>query len=228
MFTALVLMGTCLAAADPAMKQDDRAALQPFRTLIGSWKATGRPEKSDDRQKDTWTETIAWEWQFKGEKAWLSATFDKGKYFTRGKLAPVPNKPDQFTLTLTTPEKTELIFTGTLKDRVLTADRTDTASKDEQRIVLSLLHDNRFLYRLDTKPTGTTRFVKRYTVGATKEGEPFASVAAGPECIVTGGKATIKVTYKGVDYWVCCSGCKDAFNEDPEKIIKEAAAKAKK
>jgi YHS domain-containing protein len=35
------------------------------------------------------------------------------------------------------------------------------------------------------------------------------------------------VSYNGKDYYVCCSGCRDAFKENPEKYIKEAEAKAK-
>ena len=26
--------------------------------------------------------------------------------------------------------------------------------------------------------------------------------------------------YKGKTYYVCCSGCRDAFNENPEKFLK--------
>ncbi len=48
-------------------------------------------------------------------------------------------------------------------------------------------------------------------------------------CVVTGGLGKIAVTYKGQTYYVCCSGCKDAFEENPEKILKEfEARKAKK
>ena len=36
------------------------------------------------------------------------------------------------------------------------------------------------------------------------------------------------VSYKGRDYWVCCSGCKAAFEEDPEKWIARAAERDKK
>jgi YHS domain-containing protein len=43
----------------------------------------------------------------------------------------------------------------------------------------------------------------------------------GPECVVTGGKGTIAINYKGATYYVCCSGCKQAFNENPEKILAE-------
>lgn len=236
MLSVLILLATGIPAAEPSGKPGVTAkeALQPFNTLIGSWKATGHPEGSqEDRQKGVWVENIKWEWEFKGADAWILATFTEGKHFTQATIKPIADKPGTFTLAFLTPAKTELVFTGTYKDRILTADRTDPATKEEQRIVLSVLHDNRFLYRYETKPEGGFRHTKKYLVGATKEGEAFASVPMGPECIVTGGKATTKVTYKGVDYWVCCSGCKTAFNDDPEKFIKEAAekeaaAKAKK
>ena len=57
---------------------------------------------------------------------------------------------------------------------------------------------------------------------------PFADVPKGPECIVSGGLGTMKVSYNGKEYWVCCSGCRDEFKENPEKYIKEVEAKAKK
>jgi YHS domain-containing protein len=36
------------------------------------------------------------------------------------------------------------------------------------------------------------------------------------------------VSHKGETYWVCCSGCRDAFNENPEKYIKEFQEKKAK
>ena len=61
-----------------------------------------------------------------------------------------------------------------------------------------------------------------------KEGESFASAGGKkPVCIVTGGLGTTAVSYKGATYYVCCSGCREAFLEDPEKFIKEFNAKKK-
>jgi len=112
---------------------------------------------------------------------------------------------------------------------VLTLDRVDGPANEQQRIVFSLLHNNRHLYRFETRPAGSTvAFDKKYQVGATKEGVAFADVGKGLECIVSGGAPSIKVTYMGKDYYVCCTGCRDEFKADPEKYIKEAAAKAKK
>jgi YHS domain-containing protein len=60
-------------------------------------------------------------------------------------------------------------------------------------------------------------------VGYTREGIAFAAGESGPVCIVTEGRGTIPVSYKGKTYHVCCSGCRDLFNENPEAILAEAA-----
>ncbi|MCA9060042.1 MAG: YHS domain-containing protein [Planctomycetaceae bacterium] len=39
---------------------------------------------------------------------------------------------------------------------------------------------------------------------------------------------TITVSYMGRSYYVCCSGCKAAFEEDPAKWIARAAERAEK
>jgi YHS domain-containing protein len=132
-------------------------------------------------------------------------------------------------LTLTTPDKETLTFEGALKDDKLTLDRVDDKKKETQRLVFSFLHANRFLYRYETKSTDQIPFSRRYQVGVTKEGVPFAgSGDASPECIVSGGKGTIPVSYKGKTYYVCCTGCRDEFKENPEKYIKEFEERKKK
>ena len=232
--TALALALLCAGAEPPKPALTPKEALQPFNVLVGSWKGTGTPEGTkEERAAGSWEETDTWEWKFKDQDAWLAVTFAKGKHFTKGELRYTPEKDAKvakFTLTLTAADKSTATFAGSLtdKDKVLALTRTDGPATEEQRLVFSLLHSNRHLYRLETRPAGTTvAFGKKYQVGATKEGEPFASAAKGPECIVSGGLGTMKVTYKGKDYWVCCSGCRDEFKENPEKYIKEAEAKAK-
>ena len=43
-----------------------------------------------------------------------------------------------------------------------------------------------------------------------------------------GGRGTLEVTHKGKKDYVCCTGCRDAFKEDPETYIKEFEAKQAK
>jgi YHS domain-containing protein len=221
----LVLLAVAAAAsAQPAAPRTPREALRAFNELVGE-RATGTPEGSrEQRQRGFWREGMAWQWQFKGADAWLRVAFAKGKHFTAGELRYLP-KDDLYQLTLTTPAKDKLVFTGPLREHVLTLEREDAAAKQTQRLVFTFLHANRFLYRYEVKPADRPAFARRYLVAATKEGVPFASGDGSPECIVSGGRGTMAVTFKGQTYYVCCTGCRDAFNDEPEKYIKEAQAK---
>ena len=69
--------------------------------------------------------------------------------------------------------------------------------------------------------TGTNRYTRLAEVGYTRKGSGFGRGASFPECVVTGGYGNMEVTYKGKTYKVCCSGCRDLFNEDPETILAE-------
>lgn len=226
MFAAAVLALALAPTTDPPKAAKD--ALKPFNLLVGSWKGTGTPEGTrEERQKGFWTETVAWGWQFKAADAWLAVAFDKGKHFTRWEVRYLPEK-DQFQLTATTPAKETLTFTGTLAEtkqsgHVLTVERDDGG--ETHRLVVSLLHHNRYLYRYETKPKAASSFAKKYQVGATKEGESFAQVPKGPECVVSGGKGTIALIHNGKTYYVCCSGCRDEFKADPERYVAELAKK---
>ena len=40
---------------------------------------------------------------------------------------------------------------------------------------------------------------------------------------MTGGAATMTLTYQGRTFPICCTGCRDEFNENPEKYIKKAS-----
>ena len=57
-------------------------------------------------------------------------------------------------------------------------------------------------------------------VGATRKGSSFRQGGRRwPECVVTGGLGTIAVEYEGKKYFVCCTGCRDLFNEDPAGVL---------
>jgi hypothetical protein len=83
----------------------------------------------------------------------------------------------------------------------------------------------RFNFYFARKPDGRTLFNKDYVVAYNKEGESLGAKEKKNECVVSGGVGTMAVSYKGTTYYVCCSGCKDAFMENPEKYIKEYEAR---
>ncbi|MGE3805275.1 MAG: YHS domain-containing protein, partial [Gemmataceae bacterium] len=189
------------------------------------WKGTGQID-GGDLQKDFWVENVSWEWQFKKDDCWISVQFNRGKYYTDGILRYLPEH-DKYQLALNTVDKKKEVFEGSLTKNVLTLEREDERNQDTQKLVISMLHETRFLYHLEVKPKEKTTFKRVYRVGATRAGIKFAAGDGKPECIVSGGLGTSTVTYQGKTYYVCCSGCRDAFNENPEKFIKEFEAKQK-
>ncbi len=40
---------------------------------------------------------------------------------------------------------------------------------------------------------------------------------------MTGGAATMTLTFEGKSFPICCTGCRDEFNESPQKYIKKAS-----
>jgi hypothetical protein len=223
----VLVLGIPLIAADAPAKRTPKKALQAFNDLIGSWRGTGEPSGTrTEKQRNFWQETIAWEWQFKGDDVYLRAAIDKGKYFTAAELRYLPDK-DRYQLTAKTTAKETLVFEGTRDKKRLTLERKDDKKHETQRLVMTVLHFNRYLYRYEVKSAERTAFTPVYQVGATKEGVDFAGGDDGPECVVSGGLGTIAVSYKGKTYYVCCSGCRDAFKDEPEKYIKEFEARKK-
>ena len=89
------------------------------------------------------------------------------------------------------------------------------------------LHDNRLLVLLEAQDPNRHTFSRLGEVGFTREGVAFARDESYPLCVVTEGRGTIQVSFKGKTYWVCCTGCRDLFKDHPERILGESAAREK-
>jgi hypothetical protein len=228
---AAVLVLQSSFAADGPPTRTPREGLQPFNTLVGSWKGTAKPSGTKAEQdRDFWIEKISWEWQFKDKDAWMTVSFDKSKHFTKGTLRFLPEKGN-YVLTLTTVNKDELTLKGELDDKgkILTVESEPDAKMDVHRIIINMLHDGeRFLYRVDKRKADKVRYSTVFSVGATKEGIAFAGGSNKPECVVSGGLGTQQVSYQGKTYYVCCSGCAAEFRADPAKYVKEFEEKQAK
>jgi hypothetical protein len=208
-------------AAGPATAHEALKALQDY---IGDWKGNGTGEGSS-----LWKESVSWTWRFKKNDAWLALDFPTGKHFKKGQLRHLRDK-GLYQLTLVDAKNQKQVFEGKLDKGKLTLERVDAESKETQQLRINLAGGGvRFVYTYFVKPENRTIFFKRYQVAFTKEGESFAAEAEKKnECVVTGGLGTIAVSYNGMTYYVCCSGCRDAFNENPAKIIKEYLARKAK
>ncbi|HEX8204174.1 MAG TPA: tetratricopeptide repeat protein, partial [Isosphaeraceae bacterium] len=53
------------------------------------------------------------------------------------------------------------------------------------------------------------------------------TTADSPRCIVTGGAATLSISFEGKSYPLCCTGCRDEFQENPAKYVQKALSRAR-
>jgi hypothetical protein len=225
---ALGVVALPTLAADKDEKADKLDALKALNDYVGDWNGAGDVANAKAGSKTGWSETVSWSWKFKGDDAWLVLKIKDGKLYKGGEMRYLPDKK-KYELTLTDIKDKKLVYLGEIKDEILTLEHVDPDTKDTHRLTMNLAGDGvRLIYQSSRKPSGRTLFKKEYEVACGKVGESLGAKERKNLCIVTGGLGTSTVTYKGVTYYVCCSGCRDAFNENPEKFIKEYEAKKNK
>ncbi len=228
---ALCAVQVVAAAPAPTDKEKTKEALAALQEFIGDWKGNGGPDKLKPAANDPiWTENLKWTWRFKGDDVSIAFEVKDGKVFKTGEVRYLLDKK-KYQLTAVDKDDKKLVYDGDFNSDkgILTLERTDADTKETQRIEMNTAAEGiRLIYRVSHKKDGTTVYVKDYLVQATKEGQSLGAKEKKVECVVSGGLGTIPVSFKGETFYVCCSGCKDAFNESPEKFIAEFKAKKKK
>jgi YHS domain-containing protein len=227
-----IALGFLLSLIAPALaigaddKSGAKEALKELQEFIGSWKGTGGPDKPRPTPRDpVWNENISWAWRFKGDDAWLHMGVKDGKLFKSAELRFLPKKM-LYQLAATDKDGKKLVFEGKLERETLKLERINPDTKATEQITMNTAAEgDRFIYRVAHKNEGTTLWRRDYLIAFTREGVSLGKVDKKNECVVSGGLGTIAVSYKGETYYVCCSGCADAFKEDPEKYINEFKAK---
>ena len=212
------------ADAANAARREAQAALKPFGGLVGDWRGSAQVERG--KSKGAWQEDASWAWKLTADSAALEAKITRGKYL-KSLLVTPGAQPHSYVAEAVLPDGTKRSFSGKPNARqalVLTA--TEPGGDGVKRITLTPLHDSRLLVLLEAQGPDND-FTRLGEVGYTRKGIAFAAGESGPVCIVTEGRGTIQVAYKGKTYYVCCSGCKDLFNENPEAILAEAAERDK-
>ena len=214
-------------AEEKADKSEAKEALKELQEFIGGWKGNGGPDKAGrpGPRDVVWNENISWSWRFKGDDAWLSMNVKDGKLFKSGELRYLPKKK-LYQLTATDKKDKKLVFEGKYERETLKLERVDADSKATQQITMNTAAEgDRFIYHVAHKDEGRTIWKKDYLIACTREGVSLGKVDKKNECIVSGGLGTMAISYKGETYYVCCSGCAEAFRETPEKYINEYKAK---
>ena len=222
--------------ADDSTGREIPAAFLPFEYLVGQWKGQATPKGNSAQSFRGWSESHTWAWTFtKGKPTGLTLAIQGGKVLADGKLTYDSAKA-RYRL-----EGTEakagggpIAFTGTLdaSGKQLVLDQVGPVAgpgRQAGTIRLSMRPNSNFIrytMLVDRKEPGAIQYTRTIEVGLTKDGESLAAGASSSErekCIVTGGAATMTLTYQGRTFQICCTGCRDEFNENPEKYIKKAS-----
>jgi hypothetical protein len=232
---ALLLAGGLLVLASPglaaptAKEAAAKKALQELHEFVGGWKGTGGPKLNPAKGAPFWEEQVNWGWKFKGDACWMVVEFKGGKFLSKAELKYDPDKK-KYVLTGTPVKGTgTLTFTGTFSDDKLTLERIDPDTKETQRFRINTAAEGiRLIYLVDRKAEGATLWKPEFAIQSTKLGESLAKSEKGPECVVSGGRGTSTVSYMGETFYICCSGCAEAFRDNPKKYVDEFKAKKKK
>jgi YHS domain-containing protein len=225
-FTAGGLGTAAEEKKDKKALEATKKALAEIGDFIGQWNvdAKGKIAGAEKSAK----EKMELGWKFKDGDGWVNLDIKDGKFVTKGELKYDPAKKD-YLLTLTDAGGKELgTYAGKLKVGKLILEKTDSGSGDIGKITMYTVSDGaRLILVNELKAGGKGSFVEQFKFTCSKEGESFAGGKKKPECVVTGGAATMAVNYGGKTYYVCCSGCRDEFNANPKKFVDEFEKKNK-
>jgi hypothetical protein len=220
--------GLSLTAETPKDQEAAKTALQKFHEYIGAWNGNG---ESNPPKREFWKESMNWGWKFsKDGSVALLVEFKDNKAFDKGEVKFLPDKK-KFQLTVVGKDKKDQVYEGEIKQRRLVFTRVDPANMDKHTISMFTTNEGALFkmeYALQAGGRGLDRLV--FAVNHKKEG---ASIGGGKknECIVSGGVGTMPVSFNGKTYYVCCGGCRDAFNESEaakKKFVEDFEKKNKK
>ena len=217
-------------------------ALKPLQVLIGEWR--GVTQKSIGGMVNI--EEPRWRRDFRTdtEQPALVFTSKTSPFFKEGRLTYLIES-NEYQFTASDRYGNERIYRGTFSEPV-----RDVAGDDHnlqrtyklqliqvfpidgsklRQIVFNQQENNRYL--LEVYHQRGSRMFRYDTVANQREGTSFAinpNDYRERECVISGGLGTSTVSYHGKTYYVCCSGCRDAFNDDPQTWIARFIQRKKK
>lgn len=227
----MAAMALVLAADDVAKPPADagleaqKGELAKLQGLVGSWKGVASPIRGSD--KGAWIEKADWAWKFSDKTASLAVQIADGKFFSTGELRPGKKAGDYVLAAKSGDGKLTFHYEGQLdKDEKLTLLAKDAPDGMPKRISFRFVAEGaRLIVLLEGSSAIGDGYARLAEVGYTRKGSGFGKGSTGPECVVTGGYGSMEVSYKGQKYFVCCTGCRDYFNDNPEEVLADYKAR---
>ncbi len=221
--------------------------LRPLQVMLGKWRGTTRKEFDGFKAVDQ--HEWVWDLTSKPEQPALIMNSDKSPYLRTARLTWLPDQ-QLFRLDAQDANGKARAFEGNYTDEVHEVVGSDDKLHKVFRLELNELppaeaasgggeflqfaftqqESNRYLLEVSQR-RGKAAWRRVDTVSTQRDGTSFAlsdTDYAERTCIISQGLGTMSITYKGRDYWVCCSGCRAAFEEAPDRWIARAAEMQKK
>ena len=222
----ILLCSVAVLAGPPQGDKSTKAAkeaLSQFNSLIGGWRGTAQPRRGS--AAGSWRESAEWVWDFSQPEPAIRYVVTDGKLLKSVRIT-FDDKAGVYRATAQLADGGKRDYAGKLDDDRLVLSSQPDAKNEIHRLTITRLNDKRTIVLFEKKRATSRGLARVAEVGYTREGTRLAVEGGdGPECVVTGGKGTIPISYKGQTYYVCCSGCKQAFNDNPEKILAEYRAR---
>ncbi len=203
-----------------------KGALAELNPLIGKWRGVGQPRRGS--VQGAWQEQAEWVWDFADGGNAVRVDIAQGKLAKTLRLT-FDTMTKEYVGQLTTANGEAEMYRGRFQKPGVLVLTTSAMGDEVRQITVTRLSDIRTLVLFEKRAAAQASFQRVAEVGYTRDGARLATAStSGPECIVTGGAGTMEVKYKGETYYVCCSGCRQAFEDDPEGVIAEAAERRKR
>ncbi|MCH2202736.1 MAG: hypothetical protein MK102_12255 [Fuerstiella sp.] len=200
--------------------------LQPLNSVIGSWRGIGQPKRGS--RKGAWQEKTVCRWDFSADRPAVRFDTENGLQFNRLTLTTSTDHK-QLILHQQIDEKSTRTYRGKIpaewptKIQLVTKPALDGS---QYRCTIEQLRDIRLVMLFERQTTSTGSFRRVAGIGYTRSGYKLAQGSGNQrECIVTGGQGTISVVHKGQKWYVCCDGCRQAFEDGPDEIIADYLAR---
>lgn len=194
--------------------------LQACAAVVGEWRGVGQPRRGS--RVGAWTEKASGAWQFSDTDAAIVLTSDEARQFREIRFR-WNAKQDGLTAEIQTTEDTTVACRRVAElstDDVDVFCDADTIAAAKHRLTFRRISEIRVTLLFETRASPDAAWRRVAEIGYTRAGERLAGAGTGErQCVVTGGLGTMAVMHQGRTYYVCCEGCRQAFEADPEGTL---------
>lgn len=225
-FAGMGVIAICNDESNRSAAQRDAvvAELKPLGLLVGEWRGSGQPRRGSS--VGAWSEKVHGAWNFDNQQAKLILRLEPGQQFRSATFFCAGSQPEhQLQLEDSAENGVQLtrVTAETAKSEADPGTWVYESARTEwpqTRCTVRIISDIRVTLLFEERKSESASWRRLSEIGLTRSGSRLASGNTGErQCIVTGGLGAIKVTWKGKSYYVCCEGCRQAFDADPEGTI---------